>query len=63
MRVPGKAAYRALDGDDDLEFEFYLAEKLGLIVADMRARMPQAEFVLWTRYYARLNQRQQVGLA
>jgi hypothetical protein len=34
-----------------------------LIVAEMRERMSNAEFVMWTRFYARLNQRQQVGLA
>lgn len=34
-----------------------------MLVTEMRARMPHAEYVLWTRYYARLNQRQQVGLA
>jgi hypothetical protein len=51
--VPGKAATRALDDESNgIAFDFYLAEKLGLMVCEMRDRMPEAEYVLWTRYYA-----------
>jgi hypothetical protein len=31
-------------------------------VAEMEERMSNAEFVLWTRYYARIAQRREVGL-
>ena len=61
-RAPGKAAYLELDDDPDLEFTYFLADKLGLLVADLEERMPNAEFVMWSRYYAREGQRRQVGL-
>lgn len=41
---------------------YFLAAKLGMIVAEMRERMPHDEFVMWSRYYARQGQRRQVGL-
>jgi hypothetical protein len=59
--VPGKAAYLALDGDPDLEFEFFLASKLGVMVADLRERMSMSEYVMWTRYYARKAQRDELA--
>jgi hypothetical protein len=59
--VPGKAAYLALENDGDLEFRFFLAEKLGMIVAEMSERMPHAEYVLWTRYMARKRQAQELA--
>lgn len=54
--MPGKAAYLALENDPDLEFEFYLAYKLGMTVAEMRARMGNDEYVLWTRFFMRKQQ-------
>ncbi|HKY77450.1 MAG TPA: hypothetical protein VJS45_14980 [Acidimicrobiia bacterium] len=41
--------------------EFFVAEQLGMTVADLRARMDQAEFVRWTIYYARRAQRREVA--
>jgi lipopolysaccharide assembly outer membrane protein LptD (OstA) len=59
--VPGKAAYLALENDPDLEFEFYLASKLGgMTVAEMRQRMGNDEYVLWTRFYMRKQQAQEL---
>jgi hypothetical protein len=51
--VPGKAAYLHLEDDPELEFEFYLAQKLGMTVARLRAEMSSIEFLYWSRYYAR----------
>jgi hypothetical protein len=34
-----------------------------MTVAEMRERMSNAEFVVWSRYYAREGQRREVGLA
>lgn len=59
--MPGKAAYLALENDADLEYEFFLASKLGMVVTDMRERMSQAEFVLWSRYHAREAQQRQLS--
>ena len=60
MRVPAKAAYLELEDDPDVEFEHYLAVKLGMTVGEMRTRMTNAEFVRWNMYYARLAQQQEL---
>lgn len=53
--MPGKAAYLRLENEPGLEFEFYLAQKLSRTVAELRG-MGNDEFVLWTRFYARKAQ-------
>lgn len=45
----------------DIEFEFYLAEKLGRTVAELRATVGQDEYVGWTVYYGRKAQRQELA--
>jgi uncharacterized protein YegP (UPF0339 family) len=60
-REPGKAAYLLLDDDPDLEFEFYLAQKLGMTVARMRREMSNGEFMLWSRFYARKAQAEELA--
>ena len=57
--MPGKAAWLALENDPDLEFEFYLAQKLSRTVAELRL-MGNDEFVLWTRFYARKAQAEEL---
>lgn len=47
----------------DLEFEHYLAQKLGMTVARMRAEMPAAEYLGWTVYYGRLAQRRELEMS
>lgn len=54
--MPRKAAYLTLMDSPELEFEHYLAVKLGMTVGEMRRRMTQAEFVRWDVYYARIAQ-------
>lgn len=39
----------------------FLAEKLGMTVARLRAEMPNAEFVRWQMYYGRLAQRREIA--
>jgi hypothetical protein len=52
--VPGKAAWLALEESAELEFEYYLASKLAVgTVAEMRGRMSNMEFLLWSRFYSR----------
>ena len=60
MRTLGRPPTKALESDPELEFEFYLASKLGMIVGEMRARMTNAEFVLWSRFYARKAQAEEL---
>jgi hypothetical protein len=59
--VPGKAAYLALESDPDLEFEFMLAAQLGRTVVELRAAIGNDEFVMWSRYYARKHQREELA--
>ena len=49
-----------MEAAPSLEFEFFLAQKLGRTVADLRA-MSQAEFTGWEVYYGRLAQRQELA--
>lgn len=43
-----------------LEFDHYLAERLGMTVADMRRRMSAEEWMRWGVYYGRKAQRQEM---
>lgn len=54
--------YLAMETDPTLEFEHYLAQKLGKTVAELRC-MDHDEFVSWTVYYGRLAQRQEIAAA
>ncbi len=47
--------------ETDLEFEFFLAQKLGMTVADMRDRMSQEEYMRWGVFYAREAQRRELA--
>lgn len=58
--MPTKAAYLALADDTELEFEHYLAVKLGKTVRQLRHEMDQGEFVRWSMYYARIAQQQEM---
>ena len=50
-----------METSPDLEFDHFLAERLGMLVADLRARVSQAEYVAWGVYYGRQAQRRQLG--
>lgn len=58
--MPTKAAYKAFETSPDLEFEFYLAQKLGMTTARLRAEMTNQEFVEWGIFYARKAQREEL---
>ena len=45
----------------DLEFEFYLAQKLGMTVGVMREQMSGGEYTGWQVYYGRKAQREQLA--
>jgi len=49
-----------MENNPELEFEFYLAQKLGMTVAQLRAEMPNQEFVEWATYYGRKAQREEL---
>lgn len=50
-----------MENDPALEFEFFLAQKLGMTVARMRQEMGNDEFVHWGIYYARKAQMAQLA--
>lgn len=58
--MPTKAAWIEFETRPDLEFEFYLAEKLGKHVHEIR-EMPAVDFVRWSVYYGRSAQRQELA--
>lgn len=59
--MPPKAAYRAFDDDPDTEFEFLLAERLGMTVARLRDEMTCDEFMRWGVYLGRKAQRRELA--
>lgn len=60
MRAPGKAAYADLENDPDLEFSLYLADRLGKTLKEI-GDMPHAEYMLWSRYWARRWQERELA--
>lgn len=47
----------------ELEFEFYLAERLGMTVRRLRQEMPAHEFMQWGVYFGRKAQRRELEIA
>lgn len=45
----------------DLEFEFFLAEQLGMTVARLRQEVSNSELMAWGVYYGRKTQREQLA--
>ena len=55
--MPRKAAYLAFENDPELDFEFFLAEKLGgMTVRELRERMSNDELLRWSIFYGRRAQ-------
>lgn len=54
---------KALEDDPDLEFQYYLAQKLGKTRAELLESLSSAEYVMWSVYYARIAQRQELEMA
>jgi hypothetical protein len=51
-----------MESQPGFEFEFYLAQKLGKTVAELRT-MSQTEFLGWSVYYGRKAQREELARA
>jgi len=52
-----KAAYLMFETSPDLEFDHFLAAKLGMTVERMRQEISSAEYVDWGVYFDRIAQR------
>ena len=61
VRAPRKAAYLAFENDPELEFEFFLAEKLHMTVARLRREMSNDELLRWSVFYARRRQLEELA--
>lgn len=46
-----------MESSPDLEFDYYLAERLHMTVAEMRERISGEEYLGWCIYYGRKGQR------
>lgn len=52
-----------METDPTLEFELFLAQKLGMTVARLRVEMGNQEFIEWSVYYGRKAQREKLETA
>lgn len=59
--MPTKAAWLALENNEELEFEHRLALRLSMTVSQLRTQMPHSEFIRWGMYFARKAQAQEVA--
>lgn len=60
-RVPTKALWLRFETDPEFHFDFFLAEKLGCTVGEMRRRVSAEEWRAWAVYYARRAQRRELA--
>ena len=60
--MPPKALYKAMERHPTLEFDHFLAQKLGMTVERMHREMSNAEYVGWEMYYARKAQREELEM-
>jgi hypothetical protein len=69
MSCPGSAGTsrrrhtKAFETNPDLEFEFFLAEKLGKTVDELRERLSGDEFTRWYVYFGRKAQQRELAVA
>jgi hypothetical protein len=59
-RVRPRPSTKAFDAVDGREFDFFLAEKLGMTVARMQVEMSALEHLRWWVYYGREAQRKEI---
>lgn len=50
-----------LEFDDDLRFEYFLADRLGMTVARLRQEMGNGELLYWNRYHVMVQQEEELA--
>lgn len=60
--MPRKAAYEGFEESPELEFEFFLADRLGRTVDELRQSISQDEFVRWMVYHGRKAQQRELAM-
>lgn len=63
MRVPRKAAWIRFETDPEFHFDFFLAERLRMPVAELQTRITMDEWVAWSVYYGRQAQDRELAKA
>lgn len=61
MRAPRKATWLRFETEPDFFFDYFLAERLRMPVAEMRRRLSAEEWMSWGVYYAREVQKKQLA--
>lgn len=62
LREPEKAKYYEMEEDGDVEWEFFIAQKLGMTVQEMCERMSNEEFEHWKIYFGRVAQKRELAI-
>jgi hypothetical protein len=52
-----------LETEPEFHFDFFLAERLRMTVADLRARISAEEWITWSVYYGRQAQDRELAAA
>lgn len=60
MRGRLRRPTKVFEENPQTEFDFFLAQKLGRTVDEMRRTLSHSEYLYWTTYYARVAQRQEL---
>jgi len=53
--------YLEMEHNPEIEFDHYLAQKLGMTVGRMHVEMSNVEYQRWSVYYARKAQREELA--
>lgn len=59
--MPPKAIYEQFDNEPGLQFAYSLAAELGMLVADLEARISNREYIAWNVYFGRLQQQRELA--
>lgn len=59
--MPGKVAYHLFEDDPGVDFDFFLADRLRMTVAELRARVDAHEWRQWLTWHGRRAQQQELA--
>lgn len=62
MTAPIRTPTKAFEADPSLEFDFFLAEQLGVMVTEIRA-MDNLDYLHWNIYFGRKAQKIEIARA
>lgn len=59
--MPGKATYLLFESRPDIEFDYYLSDRLRMTVSEMRRSMSGEEYQGWITYHKRKAQQEELA--